>query len=116
MLNNYYEQLRKLMELLGHGQNMDFDIYLQTIVLTAKIILEALGGIFLAAVLIAGPLMAYKRTMKKFNVQLEKYSTEKEKVEVDVILRKVKAFKITFALGTIFIYIPFVIPTVLLFM
>lgn len=114
MLQKYYEQLRKLMELLGHGKNMDFDIYLQTITLTAKIILEALGGIFLASVLIAGPLMAYKRTMKKFNVQLEKCSTEKEKV--DAILRKVKAFKIAFALGTVFIYIPFVIPTVLLFM
>lgn len=114
MLNNYYEQLQKLIELLGHGKHMDLGLYLQTIKLTALIILETVGGIIAASALIAGPVYLYKRVIKKYNADLGACGAEKQKV--DAILRKTTRFKIAFALGIVFIYIPFAIPTILLFM
>ena len=107
MLQKYYEQLQKLIELLGHGKHMDLGLYLQTIKLTALIILAA-------SALIAGPVYLYKRVIKKYNADLGACGAEKQKV--DAILRKTTRFKIAFALGIVFIYIPFAIPPILLFM
>lgn len=114
MLQKYYEQLQKLIELLGHGKHMNLGLYLQTIKLTALIILETVGGIIAASALIAGPVCLYKRVMKKYNADLGACGTEKQKA--DAVLRKITGFKIAFSLGIVFIYIPFAIPTVLLFM
>ena len=90
MLSRYFDQLKQLSELLSHGRDFDFNLWLKTIKLTALILAQSIGFLIVFAIFIIGPVFKWRN-----------------------IWRNVK---IAYWICVAIIYVLFAIPTVLLFL
>ena len=113
MLQKYYEQLQKLGELLSSGRKMDFPLYLQTIKLTITLILKTIGGLAAIVALVAAPIFVYRKIGNKY----DKLISGSENMDVvKKALRQRSIAQFAFFAVLIVLYVPFAIPTVLLFL
>lgn len=121
MLHNYFSQLKKLAELLGHGRGMDFHLYLETLKVTAIILLQSIGFLIGLATFAVLPFYIKRRINIHFNALLKKAVCEttdqvEKSVQCDKIIKQRTYANILYWVVLALVYIPFAIPTVLLFL
>lgn len=113
MLSRYFEQLKQLSELLSHGRDFDFNLWLKTIKLTALIMAQSIGFLIVLAIFILGPVYVFQKLRNSMNLKMKEAA---DAAAADAIAIKWRNIKIAYWICFAIIYVPFAIPTVLLFL
>lgn len=113
MLAKYLESLKRLSELLSNGKNMDIQLWKETMSLTAYILIQSIGFLIVLAIIVAGPIILYRYLRNKINTAMEKVTTSSDAQKV---AHKWLIIKVAYFICLIVFYVPFMIPTVLLFL
>lgn len=111
MLSKYFEQLQKLSELLSHGKDLDLNLWKETICLTALIIVQSIGFLVALVVIVCAPIVIYRRLFVKLNNKMKNATTNEQ---AEQIAKKWFWTKVVYWSCLIVLYVPFMIPTLLL--
>ena len=112
-VRKYFESLKWLSELLGNGKHMDFQLWKETMLLTASILLQSAGFLIAIGAMIAVPFAIYWWMKKKANAAMQKVTTPMELVKTEHTWLAAKAI---YFICMVVVYVPFMIPTILLFL
>ena len=111
MLNNYYEQLKQLYDLLCNGQGMDFGLWKETMALTFLIIIQTLGFLIVLALMFAVPIITKRKMTAYFSQKIRKAENTGTG---DRVLRQYFMATVLYWVCLVIIYIPCAIQTLLL--
>lgn len=111
MLSKYYEQLKRLYDLLCNGRGMDFGLWKETMTLTFLIIMQTLGFIIALALMFVVPIIAKIKLKAYFNQKMHKAENT---VVGDRVSRQYFIATVMYWVCLLVIYVPFAIPTLLL--
>lgn len=111
MLSKYYEQLKRLYDLLCNGRDMDFSLWTETMALTFLVIIQTLGFLIVLALMFAAPVIAKKKMTAYFSQKIRKAENTGTG---DRVLRQYFMATVAYWVCLVIIYIPFAIPTLLL--
>lgn len=111
MLSKYYEQLKRLYDLLCNGRGMDFGLWKETMTLTFLIIMQTLGFIIALALMFVVPIIAKIELKAYFNQKMHKAENT---VVGDRVSRQYFIATVMYWVCLLVIYVPFAIPTLLL--
>ena len=92
---------------------MDFQLWKETMLLTATILLQSAGFLIAIGAMIAVPFTIYRFMRKRVNAEMEKVTTS---LEVARIERKWITVQVVYFICLVVMYVPFMIPTILLFL
>lgn len=127
MFNKYFDLVKSLFDavFVKGGSAVHFTDYLKVLGFTLAIIVCV---VLILAVLFfvgKGPVAVYKKLTKKINGEIKatekvietkeygEYTAETIFNRYDELLKNLKKRKLAFSAGVVFLYIPFVIPTLL---
>ena len=111
MLSKYYEQLKRLYDLLCNGGGMDFGLWKETMALTFLIIIQTLGFIIALALMFVTPIIAKRKLKTYFNQKMHKAENT---AAGDKVSRQYLMATVLYWVCLLIIYVPFAIPTLLL--
>ena len=111
MLNGYFEQLKRLSELLSHGKNLDFSLWVETMKLTALILVQSIGFLVGLSLIVTAPVIIYRKLLHHAN---EKMKLAANQEAAEITYRNWRRTRIAYIVGMIVLYVPFAIPTLLL--
>lgn len=111
MLSKYYEQLKRLYDLLCNGCDMDFSLWTETMALTFLVIIQTLGFLIVLALMFAAPVIAKKKMTAYFSQKIRKAENTRTG---DRVLRQYFMATVAYWVCLVIIYIPFAVPTLLL--
>lgn len=122
MFTKYFEVVKTLFEAVfrNSGENIRFTDYLYVLGFTFAIIGGVIAAFVMLALIVVLPVLVYKKLTKKTHEKITEYhkSIESGKgkdafVGISKEEKTLKIKKICFSVGVIFVYVPFVIPTLL---
>lgn len=122
MFTKYFEVVKTLFEAVfrNSGENIRFTDYLYVLGFTFALIGGVIVAIVMLALIVVLPVLVYKKLTKKTHEKITEYHEKIESGKCEGALigiskeeNTLKIKRICFSVGVIFVYVPFVIPTLL---
>lgn len=122
MFTKYFEVIKTLFEAVfrNSGENIRFTDYLYVLGFTFALIGGVIAAIAVLALIVILPILVYKKLTKKTHERITEYHEKIESGKSEGALiginkeeKILKIKKICFFVSVIFVYMPFVIPTLL---
>ena len=127
MFNKYFELIKSLFETVftSGGESVQFIDYLYVLGFTFALIAAAIISVIALYYMVKLPFIVYQKFVKKIKKEIEevetavadqdysKYPKDTIANTYETLYKSLKKRRIGYIFGVVFVYVPFVIPTIL---